>query len=83
MTNMVKAFRAAAVQASAPFLDCEAGTAKACVLIEEAAANGADIVALPESFIPGFPYWVFIKPLSESGPFHARFSTMRSRCRGR
>ncbi len=73
MTNIVKSFRAAAVQAVAPFLDREAGTAKACALIAEAAANGADIVALPESFIPGFPYWVFVKPLSESGPFHVRF----------
>src|SRR6184192_2924744 len=57
-------FRAAAVQASS--------VEKACALIEEAGRRGADVVALPESFIPGFPYWVFVKPLSETGAWHTR-----------
>ena len=48
-------FRAAAVQSSSVWLDREASTAKACALIEEAGRGGADVVALPESFIPGFP----------------------------
>jgi aliphatic nitrilase len=65
-------FRAAAVQASSVWLDRELSTEKACALIEEAGRGGADVVALPESFIPGFPYWVFVKPLSETGPWHAR-----------
>ena len=65
-------FRAAAVQASSVWLDREASTEKACALIEEAGRSGADVVALPESFIPGFPYWVFVKPLSETGRWHAR-----------
>ncbi len=65
-------FRAAAVQASSIWLDRAASTQKACALIEEAGRGGADIVALPESFIPGFPYWVFVKPLSETGEWHAR-----------
>lgn len=73
MRNQIQPFRAAAVQAASVWLDREASTRKACELIAEAAGQGADIVALPESFIPGFPYWVFIKPLSESGPWHARF----------
>ena len=38
-----------------------ASTAKACELIVEAGRGGADIVALPESFIPGFPYWLFTR----------------------
>ena len=73
MTNHDQSFRAAAVQSASVWLDREASTTKACELIKEAADNGANIVALPESFIPGFPYWVFIKPLSETGSFHARF----------
>ena len=65
-------FRAAAVQDSSVWLAREASTEKACELIEKAGRNGADVVALPESFIPGFPYWVFVRPLSESGAWHSR-----------
>jgi nitrilase len=70
--NAPASFRAAAVQSSSVWLDREASTAKVCALIEEAGRGGADVVALPESFIPGFPYWVFVKPLSETGGWHAR-----------
>lgn len=69
---MEGSFRAAAVQASSVWLDRDGSTEKACVLIEEAGRGGADVVALPESFVPGFPYWVFVKPLSETGAWHAR-----------
>ncbi len=47
----------AAVQTSPVYLDREATVAKACDLIGDAAARGADIVAFPESFVPGYPYW--------------------------
>lgn len=66
-------FRAAAVQDSAVWLDREASTDKVIRLIEEAAAGGADIVAFPESIIPGFPYWVFTHALPQSGDWHRRF----------
>lgn len=65
-------FRGAAVQDSSVWLDRAASTEKAGALIEQAGAGGADIVALPESFIPGFPYWVFVKPLAETAGWHAR-----------
>jgi predicted amidohydrolase len=67
-----RSFRAAAVQDASVWLDRAGSTEKACALIELAGAGGADIVALPESFIPGFPYWVFVKPLGETGAWHAR-----------
>jgi nitrilase len=50
-------FTAAAVQHSPVFLDPTATVAKAVDLIAEAAGNGASLVAFPEVFVPGYPYW--------------------------
>jgi aliphatic nitrilase len=50
-------FTAAAVQNSPVFLDPAATVTKAVGLIAEAAGNGATLVAFPEVFIPGYPYW--------------------------
>jgi nitrilase len=50
-------FTAAAVQNSPVFLDAAATVAKAVDLIAEAAGNGARLVAFPEVFVPGYPYW--------------------------
>jgi len=50
-------FKAAAVQAAPIFLNAEATVAKACDLIREVGRNGAQLVAFPEVFVPGYPYW--------------------------
>lgn len=53
-------FKAAAVQAAPVFLDTAATVDKVCRLIQEAADNGAKLVAFPEVFVAGYPYWNWI-----------------------
>lgn len=53
-------FKAAAVQTSPVFLDADKTVDKAISIIKEAAANGAQLVAFPEVFIAGYPYWNWI-----------------------
>jgi nitrilase len=50
-------FKAAAVHAAPDYLNREATLNKACDLIREAARKGAQFIAFPESFLPGFPIW--------------------------
>jgi len=63
-------FVAAAVQASPVFLDTAATVDKAVALIHEAAGNGARLVAFPEVYVAGYPYWSWIaSPLEGSAWF--------------
>ena len=53
-------FKAAAVQTSPIFLNVDKTVAKAISIIKEAASHGAQLVAFPEVFISGYPYWNWI-----------------------
>jgi len=55
-------FKAAAVQMAAVWLDREATTEKVCRLLEQAAAQGAELVVFPEVIIPGTPHWIWREP---------------------
>jgi aliphatic nitrilase len=59
MLNLQK-FKAAAVQASSVFLIVDATVDKSIAIIKEAAGNGASLVAFPEVFVAGYPYWNWI-----------------------
>jgi nitrilase len=52
--------RVAAVQAAPVWMDTPATIHKACRLIREAAGQGAQLVALPEVYVPAYPYWNWI-----------------------
>jgi len=53
-------FKAAAVQTSPVFLDVDKTVDKAISIIKEAVSNGANLIAFPEVFIAGYPYWNWI-----------------------
>ncbi|RAR75412.1 carbon-nitrogen hydrolase family protein [Flavobacterium aciduliphilum] len=55
-----KKFKAATVQTSPVFLNVEKTIEKAISFIKEAHANGAQLIAFPEVFVAGYPYWNWI-----------------------
>lgn len=79
---MLTKFRAAAVQEAPVWMDRGATTDKVIKLLREAKAGGADIIAFPESFIPGFPYWVFSQPLNASMPWQLKLQDQAVRMDG-
>jgi aliphatic nitrilase len=63
MTIMIHypAYKVAAAHVAPVFLDTQRSVEKACSVIEEAAKNGARLVAFPEAFLPGFPIWAALE----------------------
>lgn len=60
MGDKFPAFKAAVVQASSILYDREQCLEKAVALIDQVAREGAELVAFPESFIPGYPYHIWL-----------------------
>jgi nitrilase len=65
--NDLRTVRIAAVQATPVILDAAASVAKAVELTERAAADGAELVVLPETFVPLYPSQAWAAPAASFG----------------
>ncbi|KAM7202938.1 Arylacetonitrilase [Naviculisporaceae sp. PSN 640] len=60
---MAPPIRVAAVQAEPVYLNLAVSIKKACDLIEEAAKGGAKLIGFSECWIPGYPAWIWARPV--------------------
>lgn len=72
-----KTFKAAAVQASPVYYDLEASLQKAIRLVHEAASAGASLIVFPETYLPGYPFHIWLEPY---GAWLRRTETYYANC---
>ena len=69
MPAQIKKYKAAAVTAEPGWFDLELSVQKTIKWINEAGAAGCRLVAFPEVWIPGYPYWMWKINYQQSLPF--------------
>ncbi|MFD6397855.1 nitrilase-related carbon-nitrogen hydrolase [Nocardia sp. NPDC060249] len=65
--------RVAAVQAEPKWLNLSAGVEQTIEYIESAERGGAQVIAFPETFLPGFPWWMWLNSVDWGEEFLARY----------
>ena len=68
-------FKVAVVQAAPEFMQIDACIDKGIDLIRQAAQQNARLIAFPECWFPGYPWWIWLSPpagnLGYMQPYHA------------
>jgi nitrilase len=65
--------RVAVVQAAPAFLSLDGTLDKTIALMKEAAAQGARLIAFPEAWIPGYPWWIWLNSPAAGMRFVQRY----------
>ncbi|MFP4636291.1 MAG: carbon-nitrogen hydrolase family protein, partial [Nitriliruptoraceae bacterium] len=68
-----EAFKVAAVQGTPAYLDRDATLLLVAEHVSKAGADEADLVVFPESFVPGYPDWLWRQRPWSDGDWYARF----------
>ena len=74
--NSPDTVKVAIIQHSPVFLNLDASVERACALVEQAAGQGANVIAFPETWLPGYPVWLDYAPkaaLWDYGPAKALY----------
>lgn len=71
---MSEPFKVAAVQAAPVFLDLDASVDKAIKLIEEAAAQDVKLIVFPETYLPGYPWYIWLDAPAMNMPMVPQYS---------
>jgi nitrilase len=65
--------RVAAVQAAPAFLDLDAAVDKTISLMKQGAEQGVHLIAFPETWIPGYPWWIWLSSPAAGMQFVSRY----------
>ncbi|KND89908.1 Cyanide hydratase [Tolypocladium ophioglossoides CBS 100239] len=68
MPATIRKYKAACVQAEPGWFDLEKCVKKTVALILEAGEKGCKLIAFPEAWIPGYPYWLWRINYADSLP---------------
>jgi aliphatic nitrilase len=70
---MQQSYKVAAVQAAPEFMNLDAGIDTAIALIAQAADHGARLIAFPECWLPGYPWWIWLGTAAENLRYFADY----------
>ena len=71
----MSAIKVAAVQAAPVYMDLAAGVAKAIDLIDQAGRAGVQLLAFPETWLPGYPFFLWLDAPAWTMPLVGRYHT--------